>query len=116
MLRFILVATVLLACGDAAISEDSFIGRWSSDPSRCWTSGSTAATAPLILTDRTVTWHVSPCTIKKSYRIGEGLYLQAQCQTDGRTRVMPIGLQRKGPGRIAVTWDQTAAGELQRCR
>ena len=112
-----LFLAVLLACSSVpAHADDPFIGRWSSDPSRCWTAGATAATAPLILTDHTVSWQAFSCTIKKSYRIGEGLYLQARCQTDGKARVMPIGLQLKGPGRIAVTWDQTAAGEMQRCR
>ena len=101
---------------DTAFADDPFLGRWSIDPAKCWTHGNTAATAPLIVTDRTVSWSVSSCTIKKSYRIGEGLYLQAQCSGEGKTRVMPIGLHLKGQGRMTVTWDQTTAGEMQRCR
>lgn len=114
MLRFILVATVLLTGGGTASANDPFIGRWSIDPSGCAVAGHTAATTPLVLTDHSVSWFASFCTIKKSYRIGEGLYLQAQCSREGKTRVMPIGLHLKGR-HLAVTWDQTAAGEMQRC-
>ena len=70
---------------------------------------------PLVVTDTSVAWFPGYCTIKKSYLIGEGLYLQAQCLTNGATRVMPIGLQLKG-SKLMVTWDQTKAGEMQRCR
>ena len=99
-----------------AHADDPFLGRWSVDPSGCLTYGSTAATTPLVVTERSVTWHQSSCTIKKSYRIGEGLYLQAQCSSEGKSRVMPIGLHLKGRSRINVTWDQTNAGDMQRCR
>ncbi len=99
-----------------AHADDPFLGRWSIDPAGCQTYGNTAATTPLVVTERSVTWYMSSCTIKKSYRIGEGLYLQAQCSTEGKSRVMPIGLHLKGHGRINVTWDQTNAGDMQRCR
>ena len=112
---FLVVALLVLSSWTAS-ADDPFLGRWSIDPANCWTQGNTAATAPLIVTDRTVSWSVSSCTIKKSYRIGEGLYLQAQCSGESRTRVMPIGLYLKGQGRMTVTWDQTHTGEMQRCR
>lgn len=101
---------------ETAFADDPFLGRWSIDPAGCLASGSTAAMTPLVVTEHTVSWFASSCTIKKSYRIGEGLYLQAQCFSDGKTRVMPIGLHLKGQGRMTVTWDQTTAGEMQRCR
>ncbi len=101
---------------DAAYATDPlFLGRWSIDPAGCKVEGDTAETAPLVLTDTTVKWFVSSCTIKKSYRIGDGLYLQAQCSSEGKTRVMPIGLQLKGRA-LTVTWDQTRVGEMRRCR
>lgn len=114
--RLIFVIATLVCAPTIAFAEDPFLGRWSIDPAGCLTSGSTAATTPLVVTDHSVTWFASSCTIKKSYRIGEGLYLQAQCFSDGKSRVMPIGLHLKGHGRITVTWDQTTAGDMQRCR
>lgn len=99
-----------------ANADDRFLGRWSINPSGCSVRGSTADTTPLVVTDTSVAWFPGYCTIKKSYLIGDGLYLQAQCLNDGTNRVMPIGLQLKGK-KLAVTWDQTkASGEMQRCR
>lgn len=110
-----LMSAIVLMIATTARADDPFLGRWSIDPAGCRTQGSTAVTAPLILTDHTVSWFTTSCTIKKSYRIGEGLYLQAQCSSEGKTRIMPIGLQLKGR-LLHVTWDQTVAGDMQRCR
>jgi|GEM_PF-1202748 len=99
-----------------AHADDPFLGRWSIDPAGCQTSGNTAASTPFVVTDHNVTWYMASCTIKKSYRIGEGLYLQAQCLSGGKSHVMPIGLHLKGHGRMTVTWDQTNTGEMKRCR
>jgi hypothetical protein len=99
----------------ALATDPLFMGRWSIDPSGCNGFGQTAQTTALVITDRTVDWFRSSCSIKKSYRIGEGLYLQAQCFSQGASRVMPIGLQLKGK-KLHVTWDKTVAGDMQRCR
>lgn len=104
-----------LGSGGALATDPLFMGRWSIDPLGCKGDGQTARTTPLVITDRSVDWYQASCTIKKSYRIGDGLYLQAQCFSQGTSRVMPIGLQLKGR-KLHVTWDQTAAGEMQRCR
>lgn len=106
----VLVLAVAPACADPA-----FNGRWSISPTGCTIFGDTTETAPLILTDTTVNWWVASCTIKKSYRIGEGLYLEARCSSEGRTYTMPIGLQMQGQ-KLRVTWDKTIAGVMQRCR
>ena len=82
--------------GNAPAADPLFSGRWSIDPAGCSGFGQTAQTTPLVVTDRSVDWFQSSCTIKKSYRIGDGLYLQAQCFSRGASRVMPIGLQLKG--------------------
>lgn len=105
----------VLASADALATDPQFMGRWSIDPSGCRGFGQTAQTTPLVITDRAVDWFRSTCSIKKSYRIGNGLYLQAQCFSLGASRVMPIGLQLKG-SKLHVTWDQTVAGDMQRCR
>jgi hypothetical protein len=114
---------VALLCGliiwfgaDSAFATDPlFMGRWSIDPAGCKASGQTAQTTPLVITDRSVDWFRSTCSIKKSYRIGNGLYFEAQCFSQGSSRKMPIGLQLTG-SKLRVTWDQSVAGEMQRCR
>ena len=106
---------MLAALCDRSHADDRFLGRWSINPSGCSVRGSTADTTPLVVTETSVAWFPGYCTIKKSYLIGEGLYLQAQCLNDGVNRTMPIGLQLKGR-KLMVTWDQTKAGEMQRCR
>jgi hypothetical protein len=106
---------VLLYAG-AAQAADPFRGRWSIDPAGCRFAGNTAATSPLVLSEKSVTWFKSSCTIKKTYRIGDGLFLQAHCSNAGsNAKTMPIGLQLQGPDRIKLTWDKTAAGEMRRC-
>ena len=70
-----------------------------------------------MLGEKSVNWFRSSCTIKKTYRIGDGLFLQALCSNQGgNAKTMPIGLQLQGADRLKVTWDQTVAGEMRRCR
>jgi hypothetical protein len=111
----LLLAALSLLAVASARADDRFLGRWALNPSGCKFAGSTAETTPLVITDTSVAWFPGYCTIKKSYLIGEGLYLQAQCLSDGKSRIMPIGLQLKGK-KLHVTWDQTVAGDMQRCR
>ena len=116
--RGIAICVFALALGFAcqpADADDRFLGRWAINPTGCKVAGSTAETTPLVVTDTSVAWFSAYCTIKKSYLIGDGLYLQAQCASEGKSRVMPIGLQLKGK-KLHVTWDQTVAGDMQRCR
>lgn len=102
--------------GGAAFATDPlFMGRWSVDPSGCRARGPTAQTTPLVVTDRSVDWFQSTCSIRKSYRIGNGLYLEALCFSGGSSRKMPIGLQLNG-SKLRVTWDQSVAGDMERCR
>jgi len=107
--------TLWLGSGAALATDPLFMGRWSIEAAGCKGFGQTAQTTPLVITERSVDWYQSSCSIKKSYRIGNGLYLQAQCFQQGSSRVMPIGLQLKG-SKLHVTWDQTVAGDMQRCR
>jgi hypothetical protein len=111
-----LCALTLSLCSGVALATDPvFMGRWSLDPNGCTGFGQTAQTTALVVADRSVEWFQSSCTIKKSYRIANGLYLEANCFGQGRSRTMPISLQLKG-SKLNVTWDQTAVGEMQRCR
>jgi hypothetical protein len=112
-----LCALTLWLCSNVALATDPiFMGRWSIDPAGCiGFGGQTAQTTALVVGGRSVEWFQSSCTIKKSCRIANGLYLEANCFGQGRSRVMPIGLQLNG-SKLRVTWDQTVAGDMQRCR
>lgn len=101
---------------ESARADDPFLGRWAIDPAGCSAYGDTPSTAPMIVTGKTVKWFVANCLIKKSYRIGDTLALQAQCSDEGKMRIMPIGLKLVGKDRISVTWDKTPAGEMRRCK
>lgn len=92
-----------------AFADDPFRGRWARDPAGC-------AGAPLTVTATSVTWAASTCTIKKSYRIGDTLALQANCSGGSKAGVMPIGLTLRGGDRISLVWGQTPAGEMRRCK
>lgn len=107
--------TLWLGTGVALATDPQFMGRWSIDPAGCSAFGQTAKTSPLVVGERSVDWFRTRCSIKKSYRIGNGLYLEAQCLSDGSSRKMPIGLQLNGT-RLRVFWDKTMAGDMQRCR
>lgn len=97
-------------------AADPFVGRWAIDPAGCKSEGDTSSTAPMTVTDKTVTWFVARCRIKKSYRIGDTLALQAQCTNEGRNYVMPIALKLIGTDRISVIWDKASAGDMRRCK
>lgn len=113
----VMAAFFALGCQtQVAQAADPFLGRWAIDPVGCRIYGDTSSTAPMIVTEKTVKWFVATCLIKKSYRIGDTLALQAQCSNEGKTRVMPIGLALRGADKISVTWDKTAAGEMRRCK
>jgi hypothetical protein len=111
------IAFVLAALffANAAHADDRFIGRWAVGRDGCGFGGSSVETSPLVVSERSVRWRDTSCSIRKSYLIGDGLYLQAQCSGLDGSRVVPIGLQLKGRGKLAVTWDRAPARELQRC-
>ena len=108
--------TLSLCSGVALATDPIFLGRWSINPAGCKGFGQTAETTPLVVTDTSVEWFQSSCTIKKSYRIGEGLYLQAQCFERGHGRASCRSVCSSKGSKLNVTWDQTVAGEMQRCR
>jgi hypothetical protein len=112
----ICVIVMLIGTSGQASADDPFVGRWAIDPAGCMIDGDTSSTAPMYVTEKTVKWFVANCLIKKSYRIGDTLALQAQCSNEGRLHVMPIGLKLIGKDRISVTWDKALAGEMRRCK
>lgn len=116
ILRTAALAVIVALAIQPAGAADPFVGRWAIDPTGCAREGDTSSTAPMIVTDKSVNWFVARCRIKKSYRIGDTLALQAQCSSEGRNNVMPIALKLVGTDRISVTWDKESAGMMHRCK
>ena len=116
MRRFCLVAFVLMLAGPAhAQFVESWIGRWSIDPAGCTSYGTTAATAPLVVGERNLSWQASTCRIGKLYKIGHDAHIQAHCSVDGIAKDTPVSLKPHG-NRMQVIWDNKAVGEMQKCK
>ncbi|MGE3146241.1 MAG: hypothetical protein AB7K35_11700 [Pseudorhodoplanes sp.] len=96
------------------VMADPLHGRWSIDPRGCVREGGTAETAPLTVSDKSVSWFAARCTIRKTYKIGEALHLEARCWNEGRMKDIPVSLVPRG-NKLAVTWDRMPAGEMTRC-
>ena len=105
------VAGVLLMVSWAIPVEtaESVNGRWAADPSAC--SGFGSGQSPLVVTDYAVRWTAGTCRIARMYKTGDTVHIQALC--DGE-RSVPVSL-RPHSGRLTLTWDRGAGGELQRC-
>ncbi len=111
-----MLAAFLVPGVQPAFADDPFLGRWAIAPAGCHAGGDTASTTPMIVTATSVTWFVASCAIKKSYRIGDTLALEARCASEGKVNVIPIALKLSAKDRVAVTWDKTPAGEMRRCK
>jgi hypothetical protein len=95
-------------------AADTVTGRWASDPSWCASFGATAAQSPLIVSDTALRWSADSCRIERSYKTGDTVHIQALCWGDGGERSIPVSL-RPHAGRLVVTWNRGARGELRRC-
>ena len=95
-------------------AADSVDGRWAADASSCSVFGATQAQSPLIVSDSAVRWYTDACRIARMYKTGDTVHIQALCWGEGGERSIPVSL-RPHAGRLVVTWDRGARGELQRC-
>ena len=96
-------------------SEETWVGRWASDPAACNLAGRTLATAPLIATESALRWFADTCRIGKIYKIGQTVHIQAHCFGDENARAIPVALTPRGD-RLAVAWGKAPVEELRRCR
>lgn len=103
----------LLAAGPS-FAGDPILGRWALDLKGCGLLGGSGATAPLTVSDKSIDGFGARCTIRKNYKIGDALHLEARCWTDGRMKDIPVSLVPRG-AKLAVTWDRNPAGEMTRC-
>lgn len=111
----LVVSFGVLAAAAPELAADPLHGRWAIDPKGCAFSGDTAQTAVLTVDDKTVNWFVARCTIRKTYKIGDALHLEARCWNEGKMKDIPVSLVPRGQ-KLAVTWDRAPAGEMTRCR
>jgi hypothetical protein len=91
-------------------AADSVNGRWAADSSACSGFGQSA----LEVTNDAVRWTTGTCRIARMYKTGDTVHIQALCWGEGGERSIPVSL-RPHAGRLVVTWDRGARGELQRC-
>jgi hypothetical protein len=96
----------------SALAVESFVGRWAVKPEACLGNGETAATAPLVATDSSLSWFDGTCRIGKMYKAGNAVYLQAHCGGKGD---IPVTLDTSGD-RMRVTWNRARTEEMRRCR
>ena len=114
-LRGAAVALVMSAASATAIeAAESVTGRWAVDESACARFFGTPAQSTLVVTERALRWSSDACRIERSYKTGDTVHIQAMCWGDGGEKSIPVSL-RPHSGRLAVTWDRGARGDLRRC-
>jgi hypothetical protein len=94
------------------LAADNLTGRWAADAAAC--EGGFFAQSPLVVTNYAVRWQGDTCRIGRMYKAGETTYIQAFCWGATGERSIPVSLHPHA-GRLSVTWDRGARGELQRC-
>ncbi len=114
MLKKLSLAVCAMSAGmvSSAPAVEAFVGRWALKPEACSGWGQTAATAPLVATDTSVSWIDGYCRIGKLYKVGQAVYLQLHCASKGD---LPATLNAYGD-RMRVTWGGAKVEELRRCR
>jgi hypothetical protein len=112
----ILVIASMLMLGAPAHAEEPINGRWAIDPQGCMIEGDTSSTAPLYVTDTTLKWFVASCRVGTSYKIGNALYIQARCSSEGMKSSTPVKLDLVSRDKLAVTWDRGKIEHMQRCK
>jgi hypothetical protein len=95
-------------------AADTVTGRWAVDASACMRWFGPVAQSPLIVTESALRWSDDACRIERTYKTGDTVHIQAMCWGNGDEHSIPVSL-RPHAGRLAVTWDRGARGELKRC-
>jgi len=105
-------AVSLAAAASPSLATDAITGRWAADQTAC--EGGFFAQSPLVVTSYAVRWQGDSCRIGRMYKAGDTTYIQAFCWAATGERSIPVSLHPHA-GRLSVTWDRGARGELQRC-
>ena len=114
-LRGAALAFVVSAASATAVpAAEPVTGRWAVDESACARFFGTPAQSPLVVTERALRWSSDACRIERTYKTGDTVHIQAMCWGEGGEKSIPVSLRPHG-GRLAVTWDRGARGNLRRC-
>lgn len=109
------VALVVSSVGTTAIqAAETITGRWAVDPASCWGAGERPEQMPFVVTNYAVRWLGDSCRIARVYKTGETVHIQAFCWGAQGERSIPVSMTPHR-GRLSVTWDRGAHGELGRC-
>jgi hypothetical protein len=114
--KMIWLAGAIVTLAGPACAEEPINGRWAIDPQGCQIDGDTSETAPLYVTDKTLTWWVASCRVGKSYKVGNALYIQARCSNEGSRHSISVKLDLVSRDRLAVTWDRGKIPDMRRCK
>lgn len=107
---------LLLAAGSAVAVAEPAEGRWALGPFACDGEAFTWLQTPLIVGALSVRWFDSNCTIVSNYKVNQTLYLQGNCNVEGRMATIPIMLEWLRGDRLRVGWNKEPIQEMQRCR
>jgi hypothetical protein len=89
-------------------------GRWAGNVSSCEGFAGLGTQSPLVVTSYAVRWSGDACRIGRMYKTGDTVHIQALCWGETGEKSIPVSLHPHA-GRLSVTWDRGALGDLQRC-
>jgi hypothetical protein len=95
-------------------ASETVNGRWAADVSSCEGFAGLGAQSPLVVTNYAVRWAGDSCRIERIYKTGGTVHIQALCWGEGGEKSIPVSLHPHA-GKLTVTWDRGARGDLQRC-
>ena len=70
--------------------------------------------SPFVVTNYAVRWFGDRCRVGRMYKTGATVHIQAFCWGAQGARSIPVAMTPHN-GRLSVTWDRGAHGELDRC-
>jgi hypothetical protein len=108
-------AAILLIAIAGPAAAQGVQTRWALSPAACDGEAFTREETPLIVEGLSIRWFSFDCTVVSSYKVGETLFLQAQCASEGASGTIPVMLQPDGE-RLRVGWNREPLREMQRCR
>jgi len=111
---FMVSAAIAVSSATSSHAAEPVTGRWALDLSFCSRLFGPAAEQPLIVTESGLRWSSDACRIERSYKTGDTVHIQAMCWGDAGEKSIPVSL-RPHAGRLQVTWDRGARGDLRRC-
>jgi len=106
----VLMALAILTPTLSNATED-VMGRWGSDTSACEFG---LGAKPFVVTSYAVRWAGDSCRIGRMYKTGDTVHIQAFCWGETGEHSVPVSLHPHA-GKLSVTWDRGALGDMQRC-